>query len=375
MTNQRLQDSQKLTVNSFYQLTDPRHKKKGNFRYPLIEIVFLVISAVVSGSDDWTHIESFGKRQLEWLKKHFPYKNGTPSHDVLGELFASLDSDKFCDCFTTWINLVSEICDGEIIAIDGKRIRGSYDNASTKAAIHMVFAYVAENGVCLGQVATDAKSNEITAIPKLLDVLAIKGCTITIDAMGCQKGIVKKIHKDGGDYVIAVKENQKKLSEQIKKMFELNKGDFHESVDAGHGRIETRRCTAIDNLVFFDDKETWTGLKSVIKIESERFDKLHGVTQNETRYYISSHKADAEKLNYIIRKHWSIENQLHWVLDVTFNEDKSRRRKDNSASNFNMISKIALATLKRDGNKKKSLNKKRYEAALDSKYRETLMNL
>lgn len=373
MDNKRSKDQNILFIKSFDALTDPRRTCKGNFRYPLIEIIFLVISAVVSDSNDWTSIESFGKRQLKWLKKFFPYENGTPSHDILGELFGAIDDDEFCECFLFWVNQICEINQGEVIAIDGKRIRGSYDKGSAKAAIHMVSAFAADNGICLGQVATDAKSNEITAIPALLDLLTIKGCTVTIDAMGCQKEITTKILEACGNYVIAVKENQKELLEQVKKMFDINKGEIDQCIDAGHGRVEDRKCTAIDNLKFFDGKEQWPGLKSVIRIESKRFSKLHNIMQKETRYYISSHKAEAKKLNKIIRKHWAIENQLHWVLDVTFNEDSSRRRKDNSASNFSVIYKIALAILRKDEDRKKSLAKKRYEAALDPNYREMLL--
>lgn len=373
MTKTGPRTEQKLIIKSFAPLPDPRRTEKGNFRYPLTEIIFLVISAVISNANDWTSIESFGKKQLKWLRKFLPYKNGTPSHDILGELFANIDSEKFCECFLAWVNSILEINDGEVIAIDGKRIRGSYDSGAAKAAIHMVSAFATGSGICLGQVATEEKSNEITAIPMLLDILAIKGCTVTLDAMGCQKEIAGKIIEGGADYVIAIKENQKNLAEQARKMFDLKKGDTYENTDSGHGRIEVRKCTVIDNLAFFDDKEQWPGLKSVIRIKSERIDKLHGKSHQETRFYISSHKAEAQKLNKIVRKHWAIENQLHWVLDMTFNEDASRRRKNNSASNFNLISKIALALLKMDNDKKKSLKKKRYEAALDPEYREKLL--
>lgn len=375
MDNKRSKDQNIPFYKSFEALSDPRRTNKGNFSYPLIEIIFLVISAVISNANDWTSIDSFGKKQLNWLRKFFPYKNGTPSHDVLGELFANIDNNVFCECFLNWLNSVLQINKGEVIAIDGKKIRGSYDTKSSKAAIHMVSAFATDNGICLGQVATDAKSNEITAIPKLLEILVIKGCTITIDAMGCQKKIVEKIIEGGANYVIAVKENQKELSTQVQKMFELQKGTVDESIDAGHGRVETRKWTAPGDLKFFDDKAQWAGLKSVLKIDAERIDKLNNKSQKETRYYITSHKPNAKELNAIIRKHWAIENQLHWVLDVTFNEDASRRRKNNSAINFNIISKIAMALLKKDQDVKKSLKKKRYEASLDPEYREELLRI
>jgi len=374
----QIKDSQ-LNANtiamSFENLKDPRRTNKGNLCYPLTEIVFLVISAVISGSNDWTSIEVFGKSQLEWLRKFFPYKSGIPSHDTLGTVFALIDSQNFNDCFVKWINLVVNLSDEEIIAIDGKRLRGSYDTASGKAAIHMVSAFAATNGICLGQVATDKKSNEITAIPKLLELLDIKGCIITIDAMGCQKKIAEEIRKKEADYLFGVKGNQEELSEQVQKIFSIEKGAIDQITDCGHGRVETRKCTVIDNLTFLDGKEEWKDLKSVIKIESERFNKLSGIKSNETRYYISSLKSTPEKFNQIVRKHWSIENNLHWVLDVTFNEDKSRKRKDNSALNFNIITKIAMSMIKEDTDKKTSMVKKRYKAALDQKYREIILKV
>jgi len=373
MTNKRSKDQNILFSKSFESLPDPRRTTKGNFLYPLTEIMFLVISAVISNAEDWCSISTFGKSQLEWLRTFFPYKNGTPSHDILGTLFASIDTEKFNECFIEWIKSEQDIVEGDIIAIDGKRLRGSYDNGSSKAAIHMVSAFAAEHGICLGQKITDTKSNEITAIPKLLDILELKGCTVTIDAMGCQKEIVKQLRQKKADYVIAVKENQKELFEQIKKIFEINNGTTSTEIDSGHGRIETRKCTVVDQLKFLDIEDQWEGLKSVVRIDTERIDKINNKTQSETRYYISSCSADAQRLNYIVRKHWSIENQLHWVLDVTFKEDDSRRRLRNSAANFNIILKTAMAILKKDNDKKTSLAKKRYKAALDRNYRDIIL--
>lgn len=360
---------------SFKDLKDPRRTNKGNLCYPLVEIVFLVISAVISGSNDWTAIEVFGKSQLDWLRKFFPYENGVPSHDTLGTVFAAIDNQSFNDCFVNWINLAVSLSNDEIIAIDGKRLRGSYDTFSSKAAIHMVSAFAADNGVCIGQVTTDKKSNEITAIPKLLKLLDIKGCIITIDAMGCQKEIAKDIRKKGADYVLAVKGNQKELSQQVQKMFSIEDGTSEQNTDCGHGRVEIRKCTVIDNLTFLDCKKEWKDLNCVIKIEAERFDKLSKKQSNETRFYISSLRNSPERFNQIIRKHWAIENNLHWVLDVNFGEDKSRKRKDNSAINFNMITKIAMAMIKNDKDKKTSMIKKRYKAALDQKYREIILKV
>ena len=374
MTHQLKNQLESSITGSFKGLKDPRRTNKGNLCYPFIEIIFLVISAVISGSNDWTSIQTFGEGQLVWLRKYFPYKNGIPSHDTLGAIFSAIDNELFGKCFADWVSRLASICHGEIIAIDGKRLRGSYDTSTSKAAIHMVSAYAVEAGVCFAGVTTDKKSNEITAIPKLLNMLALKGCVVTIDAMGCQTKIVEEIIEKEADYVIAVKENQKELSEQVKKMFELYDGQSEEQTDAGHGRVEKRKCTVVEDLKFFDVKDQWKGIKSVLKIETERFTKITGKIQTETRYYISNLNAPPQRFNDIVRRHWHIENKLHWVLDVNFNEDKSRKRKDNSPANFNVISKIAMALLEKN-NEKKSMRQKRYKAALDVKYREKVLNL
>lgn len=207
----------------FSGLRDPRRTTKGHFYYPLEEILFLVISAVLSGVDDWTSISLFGEYKLEWLQRFFPYKHGVPSHDVLGKLFSRLDPVKFSECFTAWINTISTLTEGEVIAIDGKSICGSGDSDSPKSALHIVSAYATGNKLCLAQVTVDQKHNEIVAIPKVLEVLALKGCVVTIDAMGCQKEIARQIIKQGGDYVLMVKDNQKELKEQTEKLFNYYK--------------------------------------------------------------------------------------------------------------------------------------------------------
>ncbi len=358
---------------SFSTLEDPRRTTKGHYLYPLQEILLLTISAVLCGFKDWTTIETFGENKLDWLRKFYPYQAGVPSHDVLGKLFKRLNPNEFNKCFINWLNEISELTDGEVIAIDGKTIRGSGDSNSAKSAIHMVSAYASQNRVCLGQKATDMKSNEITAIPKLLDLLTIKGCVITIDAMGCQTDIADKIIKSEADYV-AVKGNQKELFSQVKKMFSLNKspnsGCF---MDVGHGRVETRTCDAIEDLTFMDDHEPWRNLRSVVKVVSERHIKKTGKTTWDERYYISSLPADAHRLNRIIRQHWSVENNLHWNLDVIFKEDQSLKKKDNSAINFNLINKIALAILEKDNSVKLSKPRKMAKAELNDNYRSQLL--
>ena len=362
-------------VKFFSTLKDPRRTQKGNLQHNLLDIIFLVISAVVSGSDDWEHITLFGKSQLKWLKQYRKFENGIPSPDTLARVFTALDTSKLEDCFSQWAQSICKISDGELVAIDGKRLRGSYDKTSNKAAIHMVSAFAAGNGICLGQIATEKKSNEIYAIPELLDLLAIKGCTISIDAMGCQKDIAEKIRSLKANYILAVKNNQQGLSEQCKKLFRLTTPiSVDQQTDMGHGRVELRKCTVIDDLTFLDDKEEWLDLKCIIKIESQRYHKQSEKTEQEVRYYISSCEPSAKILNHNIRRHWSVENELHWLLDVTFGEDKQRKRTGNSPENFNKILKIASGLLRKvETPKKMSIKAKRYRSALDSSFREKVL--
>lgn len=359
----------------FSSLEDPRRINKGNYFYPLLEIVFLTISAVISGADSWTMVQQFGESKEEWLRKYFPFENGVPSHDVIGKFFARLDHKTFSNCFTNWISSITSFTKGEVVAIDGKTICNSKNNTTGKTAIHMVSAFAAENGLCLGQEVVHEKSNEITAIPKLLDLLEIKGCLVTIDAMGCQKDIAERVIENGADYMLMVKDNQKELKEQVEKLF--NRAQPEETdlqVDAGHGRVESRSCQAISNLQFLDDKEQWPGIKTIVRIISERHDKQTGETALQQRYYISSMEANAPLMNRAVRQHWSIENKLHWSLDVFFKEDASLKKKGNSAINFNIILKLALAMLEKEKSKKLSKPVKRLTAALDDNYRDKIIN-
>lgn len=358
----------------FSNLEDPRRTNKGHFYYPLNEILFLVISAVVSGYQDWTSIQIFGNAKLDWLRRFFPYAHGIPSHDVIGKLFSRLDPIRFNECFIKWVNSISELTNGEVVAIDGKTIRGSGDADKINSAFHVVSAYAAGNRLCLGQVTVDQKQNEIVAIPEILDLLSIQGCIVTTDAMGCQKEIASKIIEGKADYVLMVKENQKELKSQVEKMFRLQKDcKKDQTTDAGHGRIETRTCQVINDLTFMDDIEQWQGLRSVAQVTSQRIIKKTGKTSEEVRYYISSLNTCPVKMNHVVRSHWSVENNLHWVLDVVFNEDSSLKKKDNSAVNFNIITKVALALLEKEQSMKASKNGKRQNAALDDSYREKIL--
>ena len=370
LKNHEINNRKPLYINNFENMKDPRRTTKGNYLHPLNEILFLVISAVISGADGWTSIEVFGKAKLSWLREFMPYKNGIPSHDVLGKLFARLSSKEFTTCFTNWVNSMSDLTHGEVVAIDGKTIRNSNDDADSKSAIHLVSAYASQNRLCLGQEAVHQKSNEITAIPKLLETLAIKGCIVTIDAMGYQKKIEDSIIKKEADYVLMVKGNQKNLKTQIEQSFKEKKiSSCHSMDDFGHGRIETRICDVIEDLSLLTKRGDWVNIKSIVRIKSHRTIKKTQKESTENRYYISSLSSDAEKINKTIRSHWSIENNLHWNLDVVFREDASLKKKGNSPMNFNIITKIALAKIELEKSIKMSKNSKRLRAALDDKYR------
>ncbi len=376
MQNSVVKEQQNYPIFSKYfeTLKDPRRTNKGNFFYPLQEILFLAMSAVISGADNWTMVHEFGNSKLSWLRKFYAYKNGIPSHDVIGKLFANLDHKLFSESFTDWINSISNYTEGEVIALDGKTICKSNNKNKFQKAFHVVSAYASENNLCLGQTIVDQKSNEITAIPELLKVLEIKGCIVTIDAMGCQTEIAKDIVNKNADYLLMVKGNQQNLKEQVTKLFDTAKiANTDTIIDSGHGRIETRTCDIITDLKFLDDKEKWIGLNSIIRITSERCDKSTDKKSTEIRYYITSTNKDAKQINQMVRKHWSIENNLHWSLDVLFKEDQSLKKNGNSAINYNIILKIALAMLEKEKSKKASKPVKRLTAALDDKYREKIL--
>jgi len=367
-----LSDSNSVFSTSFSTLPDPRRTTKGHFKYPLDEILFLVISAVLCGADGWVSVNTFGKLKLAWLRQYLPYKNGVPSHDMLGKVFALIDPVEFNRCFSLWINSISRLTAGEVVAIDGKTLCGSA--SADRPAFHLVSAYAAQNRLCLAQQCVAEKSNEITAIPVLLDMLAIQSCVVTIDAMGCQKEIAQKILDRQADYILMVKDNQKGLKEQIEKMFTIeNPSHSHRQNDMGHGRIEKRDCDVIQKLGFLDERSHWPRLQSIVRIKSERTEKKTGKITTETRYYISSLKQDASQFNSNIRQHWTIENNLHWSLDVLFNEDALLMKQGNSAVNFSIINKMALGLLDQEKSTKKSKPQKRLTAALDDDYRSLVL--
>lgn len=358
----------------FSDLDDPR--VTGRCDYPLIEIITIAICAVIAGAEGWTEIEIFGRRKEAWLKQFLPLENGIPSHDTFGDVFRMLNAEAFQRSFTRWIEGVFTVTQGQVIAIDGKTVRRSHDRTIGRDAIHMVSAWASANGITLGQRKVDDKSNEITAIPELLELLNVTGCIVTIDAMGCQKKIAQKIRDEKADYVLSLKENQGKFLQDVQDWFahadQVNfagmKHDYHETVNKGHGRIEVRRCWVVSDPVAFDyirHYEGWADLQTIVRVQRER--RFADKTERETSYYISSLPPNASVILNAIRSHWGIENSLHWVLDVVFREDASRIRKDNSSQNIGVLRKIALNILKQDPSKG-SLKSKRYSAALDDTF-------
>lgn len=360
----------------FSKIEEPRRKSKGNYRHELTDIILLVISAVISGASEWEEIEMFGRSQRQWLTQYGSFSNGIPSHDTINRVISSIEPDQFSNCFSSWISEITTLSRGEVVAIDGKRLRGSYDKTKGTPAIHMVSAFAAENGLCLGQVSTQEKSNEITAIPELLDNLALHGCTVTIDAMGCQTAIAEKIREKGADYILAVKGNQGALEQGIKDTVRFNKPiDTSIDVDAGHGRIETRTCNVYNVSDHLENIDRWKDIRYILEVHAERTIKSTGQVTEEKRYYITNKKAKAENFNKDIRSHWSIENNLHWVLDVTFGEDASRKRQKFAAQNFNTINKIALTLLANEKTIKASKKCKRLAAAVNPEVRAKILNL
>jgi predicted transposase YbfD/YdcC len=292
-------------------------------------------------------MEYYGEMKKEWLKSILDLSGGIPSHDTFNRFFSALDADEFEKCFLKWVKSINEATQGEVISIDGKTIRGSR-KAGFKTATHIVSAWADQNELVLGQIKVDEKSNEITAIPKLLNALLIKGCVVTIDAMGCQKKIARKIVSKQADYILAVKGNQKELFDDIQDSFKmLRANDFSEEVDCVSGRVENRKCYVLTDLSLVEGHQKWKGLTSIVKIDRQRYIKATGKIEKESSYYIST-LTEASEINHGVRKHWGIENKVHWVLDVAFNEDHSRKRIGNAAQNFSALNRIALNLLKKD---------------------------
>jgi predicted transposase YbfD/YdcC len=348
----------------FKSLKDHRIDRKK--LHSLHDIINLVIIGIICSADSWEAIEEFGKAKIEFLKTFLTLENGIPSHDTIGRVFASIDPEKFEKCFISWTNsLKNKDIKKEVVAIDGKTICGSRDNFHNTKATHLVSAWACNNQLVLGQTKVDGKSNEITAIPVLLELLDLEGCILTIDAMGAQTDIAAKIIDKKADYILALKGNQGALEEEVESIFRVQKPEDEDHVlEKNRGRIESRKCEVIRDLEFLDGKEKWVGIKSIIKITSVR--EVGDKKSTEIRLYISSLDESAKDLNQYIRQHWGIENSLHWTLDMTFNEDRQRKREKNAAQNFAQAQKIALNLLKNEDSTKMSLRTKRLKAAWDN---------
>ncbi len=354
-------------IHHFSTIVDPRVDRRKIHR--LSDILFITLCATICGADNWVAIERFGKAKETWLTELLDLEFGIPSHDTLGDVFAAIDVEHFTECFSNWIADLANLSDENIIAIDGKCLRRSIDTASNKTAIYMVSAWSRQNSLVLGQVKVDEKSNEITAIPKLLSRLDIAGAIITMDAMGCQKKIAQQIIQQDADYVLSLKGNHGLLHKEVKTYFTsaLSPDVTVETINGDHGRIETRSVRVTDEIDWLKEHHRWIGLNSIIAVTSKR--ELKDKVSEETRYFISSLSAEnPEKLEHAVRGHWAIENNLHWVLDIAFDEDSNRTRKGYSAANLAVIRHMALNLIKTEKADKVGVKTKRLMAGWDNDY-------
>jgi len=352
-------------------LEDPRIERQK--RHKLGAILVIAVCAVLCGAESFPAIEDFGQVRYTWLKQFLELPNGIPSHDTFNRVFRVLDPVQFQACFLSWMQAVADETQGEVVAIDGKTLRRSFDRSSAKRAIHMVSAWATENGVVLGQRKVDDKSNEITAIPELLELLALKGCIVTIDAMGCQRAIAQQIVEDQADYVLALKENQPTLHQAVEQFLATGpeadahrtQCEYYDQHEHGHGRTESRCYWSTDDLPELGVGQPWPGLRSIGMVEATRM--LAGQATVEQRFYLTSLAAEAQVFARAVRNHWGIENGLHWTLAVTFREDQSRLRKGHGPENFAVLRHIALNLLRQEPSQK-SLPRKRLACALDPDY-------
>ena len=368
------QNSPLLSI--FSKLEDPRMDRTK--KHDLVNIIAIANCAVVSGADSWVDMETFGNVRKEWLETFLNLPNGIPSHDTFGRFFSIIDAEQFQRLFIEWVGEVYELTRGQVVAIDGKTLRRSHDKRSGKSAIHVVGAWASANGAVLGQTKVDGKSNEITAIPELLDMLDVSGCIVTIDAMRCQKDIARKIADKGADYTLALKKNQGNLYKDAVDMFEEARRtdfseldhDWFETVEKSRGRVETRRCWAVSDpecISYFNEGGEWANLRSAALVESER--TVNGKRERiGRRYFISSLPGDAEKILGSVRSHWEVENSVHWTLDVTFGEDASRARRGNSDEILALFRRAALNLLRGEKSVKASMRVKRKLAGWDTDY-------
>jgi predicted transposase YbfD/YdcC len=362
-------------LSHFTALEDPR--QRGKVIYPLDEVLLLCLLAVLAGAETVVDIARFGQKKLAFLRRFRTFQDGTPAHDHLGDILATLDAEQFQRCFVAWVAALTRV-PVEVIAIDGKTLRRSYQKKGAKAPIHMISAFAARQRLVLGQIKVAEKSNEIVAIPRLLDMLAIEGAIITIDAMGCQRDIAQKILDKKADYVLALKGNQGTLREDVELFaaeqkangFKDTRISQHETVDGDHGRIETRSYTAIHDVAWLNERHNWPGLRSIVMVESTR--EIGDKIERETRFYITSLIWLAHQIGPVIRSHWAVENSLHWVMDMIFRDDECRLRKDHAPANFTTLKHMAH-NLIRKAPSKDSLRLKRKVAAWDDNFLASLV--
>ena len=367
-----------LSPSSFHEyfatLTDPRCPHAPHSRHLLMDILVIAVCAVISGAEGWEDIEEYGTSQAAWFAELLDLPHGIPGHDTFRRVLSRLDPEELTQCFIAWTQALSEASGGDIVSLDGKTLRHSFDQATATAAIHMVSAWASANRLVLGQLKVEEKSNEITAMPTLLRLLDLTGAVVTIDAMGCQKEIAKTITEQEADYVLALKDTHPTLSEAVT-LFLTDARDtgftdiahaYHETVDGDHGRIETRRYWITSEIEWLDAKASWSHLRSVGMVEARR--EVGNTVQVETRYFLTSLPAQGVRFAQAVRQHWGIENSLHWVLDVSFDEDACRIRKDKGAQTFAVLRHIALNLLRCEPHHKRGIKARRKRAGWDRDY-------
>jgi len=372
-------------MEAFENLSDPRDGRAK--RHYFGEVLFIALAAMVSGMDDFADFERFAEERVDWLRKWLKLPNGTPSDDTFRRIFTALAPEAFCDCFVQFTASLSRRLGQELVAIDGKTLRGSFSAADKSAALHLISAWATSSGLTLGQLLVDSKTNEITAVPKLLRRIDVEGCVVSLDAMGCQKKIAIAIRHAGADYLLALKGNRGTLHDEVRDLF-ADAGSLQAAHDAGsvvarasshdkgHGRIEQRHLTVTDHLGWMDpgERRSWLDLRSLVHMRSTRL-MADGSRSEEHRYWLTSLEPDARKLLELSRGHWSIENQCHWVMDVTWGEDGSRIRSGHAARNVSLLRRLAHNLLKHDQTVKDSLAGKRKRACLSTATLEKFLKL
>jgi predicted transposase YbfD/YdcC len=363
-------------VEHFRTLEDPRIERTK--KHLLLDILVIALCTLLSGGEGFQDMELFGKSKHAWLQTFLALPHGIPSHDTFGRVFARLHPQRFQECFLAWTQAVAQLTQGALISLDGKTVKASFDRATASSPLHMLSAWCSENGgLVVGQIKTDSKSNEITAIPELLQLLAIKGCIVTIDAMGCQTAIARQIRDQGGDYLLALKGNHKKAYTAVKQHFHQHiehqlawrtAENFFDAFDDSHGRTVRRRVWTITDIAPLPELAQWPGLQSVIVVETIRMAHHLAPVTSDYRVYISSLVRSATAFVAMIRQHWDIENKLHWSLDVAFNEDRCRIRKDHAPENVTAARHIALNLLRQEHSHRMSLRQKRLLCGLDEHY-------